>query len=133
MNRWLRGLLGSQGEGQAARYLEKLGFRILARRVANRFGELDLVTLDGETIVFVEVRTRRSLAAGHPGESITEEKQAKLTRAALAFLKQNRLLEQRARFDVVAITWPDGGDTPQIEHYKNAFEPIGNGRGQFFS
>ncbi|HUE14360.1 MAG TPA: YraN family protein, partial [Planctomycetaceae bacterium] len=64
-------------------------------------------------------------------ESVTPEKQARLTRAALAFLKQNRLLEHRSRFDVVAILWPDGTKSPQIEHYKNAFEPAG--LGQFYS
>jgi putative endonuclease len=128
MKRWLRGLLGRDGERQAERLLAKSGFRILARRVANRFGELDLIALDGETVVFVEVRTRRSLDAGHPAESVTPEKQARLTRAALAFLKQNRLLERRCRFDVVAVTWPEGVRKPQLEHYVNAFEPAGFGQ-----
>ena len=109
-------------------FLEQNGIRVLARGVANQFGEIDLVGLDGETIVFVEVRTRRSLDAGHPAESVTAEKQGRLTRAALAFLKQNRLLDRRSRFDVVAILWPDGAKTPQIEHYKNAFEAAGPGR-----
>jgi putative endonuclease len=131
MKGWLRGLLGRRGEQRAASFLAKTGVRVLARGVANQFGEIDLVGLDGETIVFVEVRTRRSLDAGHPAESVTPEKQARLTRAALAFLKQNRLLEHRSRFDVVAILWPDGTKSPQIEHYKNAFEPAG--LGQFYS
>ena len=99
--------------------------------MANRFGEIDLIALDGPTLVFVEVRTRRSLQAGHPAESITTEKQARLTRAALAFLKQKGLLEQPSRFDVVAVTWPEDSRSPRIEHYKNAFEPIG--RGQLYS
>jgi putative endonuclease len=131
MKEWLRGLLGSRGERQAASYLAKHGFRIVARGVTNRFGEIDLVTLEGDTVVFVEVRTRRSLDAGHPAESVTAEKQARLTRAALSFLKQNKLLDRRSRFDVVALVWPDGVRTPQIEHYKNAFEPTGHG--QFYS
>ena len=131
MKRWLRGLLGSQGERRAESFLAKRGFQILARRVSNPFGEIDLIALDGDTVVFVEVRTRRSLDAGHPAESITQEKVEKLTRAALAYLKQNRLLERRSRFDVVAVTWPENSRTPQIEHYRNAFEPAG--RGQLFS
>jgi putative endonuclease len=131
MKEWLRGLLGRKGEQRAARFLAKQGVQVLARGVANQFGEIDLIGLDGETIVFVEVRTRSSLDAGHPAESVTAEKQARLTRAALTFLKQNRLLDRRSRFDVVAILWPDGAKSPQIEHYKNAFEPAG--RGQFYS
>jgi putative endonuclease len=128
MKEWLRGLLGRQGEKRAASFLKKNGIRVLARGVANQFGEIDLVGLDGDTIVFVEVRTRRSLDAGHPAESVTAEKQGRLTRAALAFLKQNRLLDRRSRFDVVAILWPEGAKSPQIEHYKNAFEAAGHGR-----
>ena len=128
MKQWLRGLLGRQGEKQAAAFLKQNGMRVLAKGVANQFGEIDLVGLDGETIVFVEVRTRRSLDAGHPAESVTAEKQGRLTRAALAFLKQNRLLDRRSRFDVVAILWPEGAKTPRIEHYKNAFEAAGHNR-----
>jgi putative endonuclease len=128
MKEWLRGLLGRQGEKRAASFLKQQGIRVLAQGVANQFGEIDLVALDGDTIVFVEVRTRRSTDAGHPAETVTPEKQAHLTRAALAFLKQNRLLERRSRFDVVAILWPEGAKTPQIEHYKNAFEAAGHGR-----
>jgi putative endonuclease len=131
MRQWLRGLLGKRGEKRAAVFLKTLGFRILARGVSNRFGEIDLIALDGETIVFVEVRTRESLDAGHPAESITPDKQAHLTRAALAYLKRHRLLARRARFDVVAILWPEGSRTPEITHYKNAFEPVGFG--QFYS
>jgi putative endonuclease len=131
MKEWLRGLLGNRGERQAAAFLSKNGFRILARGVTNRFGEIDLIALDGETIVFVEVRTRRSLDAGDPAESVTLEKQAHLTRAALAYLKQKRLLELPSRFDVVAIVWPDDAKSPEIRHYKNAFEAVG--RGQFYS
>jgi putative endonuclease len=131
MKQWLRGLLGKRGEKRAAAFLRSHGFRILARGLTNRFGEIDLIALDGETIVFVEVRTRESLDAGHPAESVTPEKQARLTRAALAYLKENRLLERRGRFDVVAIVWPDGSRTPEIKHYRNAFEPAAFG--SFFS
>jgi putative endonuclease len=128
MSDWLRGILGRKGEKQAALFLKKKGFQILARGVANPFGEIDLVARDGDTIVFVEVRTRQSLDAGHPAESVTPEKQARISRAALAFLKQNRLLDCRGRFDVVALLWPEGARSPQIEHYQNAFEAAGIGR-----
>ncbi|MBX3437865.1 MAG: YraN family protein [Planctomycetaceae bacterium] len=123
-------LLGDRGERAAAKFLRRQGYRILARQSRSRIGEIDLIALDGGTLVFVEVKTRSSHAAGHPSEAITLAKQKQLTRAALAWLKRRRLLEQRGRFDVVAITWNDSGP-PQIEHYINAFEPVGSG--QMFS
>ena len=129
--RGARKQLGNRGEIEAAMFLERLGYQILHRQLRGRFGELDLVARDGDTIVFVEVKTRASTAAGHPTESITSAKQAKITRSALAFLKRHRWLHQKARFDVVAIIWPSGNEPPQIQHYINAFEPVGFG--QMFS
>jgi putative endonuclease len=124
----LNRLLGNKGERQAARFLRKRGFRILARQSSGQLGEIDLIARDAETIVFVEVKTRRSNAAGHPVEAITPAKQKKLTRLALAYLKRHHLLEQRARFDVVTLIWPEGARRPEIEHYQNAFEPTGFGQ-----
>lgn len=123
--------LGNQGEIEAARFLEKLGYKILHRQLRGRSGELDLVALDGDTIVFVEVKTRTSLSAGHPTEAITAAKQLKITQSALAFLKQHRWLNRRARFDVISMVWPIGSASPQIDHYKSAFEATGFG--QFYS
>ena len=128
MRRWWRKLLGSGGEREAARYLKKQGFRILARGYRSRLGEIDLVALDGDCFVFVEVKTRRSTDAGRPEEAVTHDKQKRLTRAALGYLRGQGLLERRARFDVVAIVWPDGARTPEITHYRNAFEPTGAGQ-----
>jgi len=129
--RGARKQLGNRGELEAARFLEQLGYKILHRQLRGRFGELDLVARDNDTIVFVEVKTRASTAAGHPTESITTAKQAKITRSALAFLKRHRWLNQRARFDVVSIIWPKRDEPPQIQHYISAFEPVGFG--QMFS
>ena len=94
-------------------------------------GELDLVAIDGRTVVFIEVKTRTSHVAGHPAEAVGPQKQKRLTRLALAYLKRHELLECSSRFDVLAITWPDGTRKPKIEHFKNAFEAVG--RGQMFS
>jgi putative endonuclease len=127
---WLTLLLGDKGERLAVRYLKKQGYRIVARKSRSRIGELDVVAVDGDCIVFVEVKTRSSHVAGQPVEAVTGAKQQQLTRAALAWLKSRGLLERRARFDVVAITWADGGN-PEIQHFRNAFEPTG--RGQMFS
>jgi putative endonuclease len=85
------------------------------------------VAVDGDVVVFVEVKARRQ---GTPAEAVTPEKQRRLTLAALHFLKKHRMLDQRSRFDVVAIIWPDDRGEPQIEHIRDAFEAIG--RGQMF-
>lgn len=124
---WLRKLLGDRGEREAARFLKERGYRILARQSRSRIGEIDLIALEGETIVFVEVKTRSSHAAGHPVEAVTFAKQKQLTRAALAWLKRRSLLDRRCRFDVVAVTWKPGGP-PVIEHFIHAFEAIGSGQ-----
>lgn len=127
MRRWLKKLLGNRGERVAARFLRQAGFRIVARQYGNRWGEIDLIALDGETIVFVEVKTRRSDSAGHPAEAVTFKKQQTMTRMALSYLKRRGLLERSARFDVVAITWPLEAGEPKIEHFRNAFSPTGFG------
>ncbi len=128
---WLAGWLGDEGERLAARYLRRQGYKILARRYRTSLGELDLIARDGDCIVFVEVKTRRDIQAGEPHEAVDARKQAQLTRLALAFLKRYRLLEHRARFDVVSIVWEGNSREPKIVHYRNAFEPPG--RGQLYS
>ena len=117
--------LGQRGEEAAARFLRKLGYIIVARGHRDRIGEIDLVAVDGRTVVFVEVKTRTSQEAGHPADAVDEHKQRQLTRLALSYMKRHDLLECKARFDVVAITWPDHKGKPKIEHFKNAFEPVG--------
>ncbi|MBI3836394.1 MAG: YraN family protein [Planctomycetia bacterium] len=123
--------LGASGERAAERYLRRRRYKIVARRERGRLGELDLVAVDGRTIVFVEVKTRRSRRAGHPAEAVGPQKQQRLTRLALAYLKRHELLEYSSRFDVLAITWPADARNPTIEHIKNAFEAVG--RGQMFN
>jgi putative endonuclease len=123
--------LGKRGERAAGRYLRRRGYKIVARGERGPLGELDLVAVDKRTVVFIEVKTRRSHDAGHPAEAVGPEKQQRLTRLALAYLKRHDLLECAARFDVLAITWPEEARKPVIEHFKNAFEAVG--RGQMFS
>lgn len=129
--RFGRASLGKRGERAAAKYLKRQGYKIVRQGERTTLGELDLVAVDGRTVVFVEVKTRASHDAGHPAEAVDRRKQERLTRLALSFLKQHGLLEHAARFDVVAVTWPESARRPTIEHFKNAFEPTG--RGQMFS
>jgi putative endonuclease len=120
--------LGERGERAAASHLRRLGYKIVAfRQQRHAIGEADIIAVDGRTVVFVEVKTRRSSHSGHPAEAVGVAKQERLARFALAYLKRHDLLEHAARFDVVAVCWPSE-EKPRIEHFKNAFEPPGVGR-----
>ena len=116
--------LGDWGERIAERQLRRDGMRIVARQARSGLGEIDLVAVDGRTVVFVEVKTRRSHEMGHPLEAITGAKQRRLCRAALAYLRRNHLLDCDARFDAVAVTVAEKADRqPTVLHLRNAFEP----------
>lgn len=131
MKNLFRKLLGDRGERAAVRFLKRQGYRIIAKQYRNSYGEVDIIAQDGKVVVFVEVKTRTSTNDGQPFEAVDVRKQEKITRVALAWLKQYGRLEQPARFDVVSILWPDDKGEPQIQHFRNAFEATG--RGQFFS
>lgn len=120
--------LAQRGEKAAARHLRRLGYRIIAQR-DRLWGldEVDLVAVDGRTIVFVEVKTRRDQQRGHPAEAVGPDKQRRLTRLAQAFLKRHGLLDRPARFDVVAVTWPEHARRPIIEHIPDAFQAAEGG------
>lgn len=118
----LNRLLGERGERAAARHLKRNGLRILLRGYRTEQGEIDLIARDGDTLVFVEVKARRH---GVPAEAVTPEKRRRLTNVAMQFMRRYDALEVRSRFDVVAIVWPDDRTPPQIEHFRNAFEPVG--------
>ena len=116
----LRAILGLRGERRAARFLRRKGHRILVRNYTCRLGEMDLITLDGDTVVFVEVKTRRSCDLQHPFEAVGPEKQRRLSRIARYFLTSRGAQNAAARFDVVSIVWPERG-APVIEHFEHAF------------
>ena len=117
--------LGPRGELAAERALLRKGMIVLYRGYEDKFGEIDLIVVDQRAIVFVEVKTRTSDYAGTPEEAVDANKESHLTRTAIGFLKWHRLTEYAARFDVVAIVWPDESVEPEIRHYQNAFAPVG--------
>lgn len=113
--------LGESGESMAAVFLKKRGCRILERNFRLKIGEIDIIAREGNTICFIEVKTRRTVAYGAPAESVGRSKRRKLSRMALAYLQSRKLGDTGARFDVVAITLSPGGQ-PCIEWLKDAFE-----------
>lgn len=118
--------LGAAGERYTAKWLKRQGYRIVGQGLRSRFGELDLVAKDGPTLVFVEVKTRRSSERGEPVEAVGYEKQRRLVRAALEYMRKHRLLGVACRFDVVSIVWPEDSAEPGVKHYKAAFDAAGH-------
>ena len=113
---------GDAAEAQARQYLEQHGLRLLAQNWRSRVGELDLVMLDADTVVFVEVRYRRHSAWGGAAESVDARKREKLSRAAQHFLQQEaRWAKYPCRFDVIAIT-ADSQAPAQLDWIQNAFD-----------
>lgn len=113
--------VGKTGEGLAVDFLKSRRYRIIERNFRCRGGEVDIIARSGETIVFVEVKTRSSEAFGTPAQSVTLFKQRQIARAAQVWLAANRLQDQPARFDVVAILL-GGAEQPRIDHLIDAFE-----------
>jgi putative endonuclease len=110
---------GRGGEDAACTYLEGRGFRILDRNVRSRTGELDIVARDGATLVFVEVKRRRSRGHGAAIEAVTRHKRRRIVAAARRYTASRGLSEQPIRFDVIAID-PDG-----LRHERSAFDASG--------
>ena len=122
--------LGERGERHAAKFLRRQGYKIVATRRRLRYGEIDVVAVDGKTVVFVEVKTRRSETGPRPALAVDDLRRRRMTRAALAFLKSHGLLEYASRFDIVEVIWPVEQRQASIEHHRNAFPA--EGQGQFF-
>jgi len=118
-----RAALGISGEDLAARYLEASGYALLERRwrsANDHTGEIDLIVREGDEIVFVEVKTRRTGDYGHPEEAVTRFKQDQLRRTAWAYLKEKGLTRRAWRIDVVAIGLAPGAARPKLRHIRFA-------------
>ena len=111
---------GKLSEDVAVAFLKQHRLRIVAQNVRCPLGEIDLIARDGKTLVFVEVKSHFAAGYGVPQEMVSRSKQKRLTRLARWYLKQHRLENQPARFDVVAISWKDA--KPEITWIANAFE-----------
>ena len=111
---------GQEGEAIAARYLKRNGYKILERNYRNRIGEIDIIAEEKGTLVFVEVKTRRNDRFGNPKWAVTFRKQQKISMVALSYLKELRMSNRKARFDVVTVT--EDLKKPTVEIVRNAFE-----------
>ncbi len=113
--------LGRLGERLAAEHLSRLGFDIVARNHRTRFGELDLIGFDGETLVIVEVKTRRS--GGAPFDALTPAKQRRVRQMGASWLMEtsDRPRAERIRFDAIGVTIDPRGRLAGLEHLEGAF------------
>jgi putative endonuclease len=116
----LRATLGKIGEDLACGELERRGYVIVARRYRRRSGELDIIARDGQTTVFVEVKTRGGLEFGAAAEAVTSLKRRRMVALARDYLARHRLVDRPCRFDVVTIQFD--GDRAVIDVYQNAFD-----------
>ena len=111
---------GKLAEEAAVNFLKEKGYKILSRNFKTKLGEVDVVARDRDTYCFIEVKSRNSDRFGLPQEAVSALKQRQISKAALGYLKKNRLLNEKARFDVVSIMYQNS--SPVIDLIKNAFE-----------
>jgi putative endonuclease len=111
---------GQRGEELAAAHFDRLGYAILARNHRTRFGELDLVAFDGQTLVFAEIKTRR---VGEPWASLHERKRTQVKRMAVSWLTEStdRPYAAALRFDAVAVLLDERGELLRLDHLEGAF------------
>lgn len=112
--------LGKAGEQLAVDYLHRQGYQIIERNFRTRNGEIDIIAKQASFLVFVEVKTRRSLQYGQPAEAVTYRKQQKLIQTALLYLQESPLAATGYRFDVMEI-FIDANNNPHFHHIPNAF------------
>ena len=109
-----RRTFGDNAEALAARHLEGKGMKMLARQFRTRYGEIDLIAKDGDEVVFVEVKARKTNDFGYPEESVTTSKLQKIMHCAEIYLRQHKWDDRPHRVDVVAIEY--GMNPPRVTH-----------------
>ena len=112
--------LGDFGENLAFKKIKRLGYKKILRNYRCPLGEVDLIAKDGDTLVFIEIKTRKGRSIGYAKEAVNAKKKRQLSKVALAYMKSNNCRDIKARFDVVAICL--GRGEPEIEVIKNAFD-----------
>jgi len=112
--------IGKRGEDAAAAYLERSGLTIVERNWRSTGGEIDIVALEGETLVFCEVKTRRTSSKGTGDEAITPAKRKRYTRLAVAYIQASGIEIPLVRFDVISILVV-AEDRALLRHHRAAF------------
>ena len=113
--------LGTIGENIAVKYLNKNGYQIIERNFRKRYGEIDIIAKDKDYTVFIEVKLRRSVKYGYPGEAVNLYKQNKIKKIAEVYLYENNGYDYKIRFDVIEIIMDKDNNIQSINLIKNAF------------
>ena len=121
MTLWKIGL-GRSGEKEAVELLQQSGYKILGRNVRAKFGEIDVVARDGQTLCFIEVKARSTTEFGFPEEGVVPQKRRQLIRLAQWYLQRERLPDCPVRFDVVSILFGPNKSPARTRLIKGAFE-----------
>jgi putative endonuclease len=114
-------LKGSYGENLARSYLRRKNYRIVAKNYRCGLGEIDIVARKGDLLVFAEVKSRRDNGLVEPFESVTREKQSRLSRLAEHFVVCHGFTDMMLRFDVISILFDAGGKVRKFVHIEDAF------------
>ena len=112
--------LGQRGETLGWNFLKKQGYALMEKNYRTRLGEIDVVARKDQTVVFIEIKTRRDTRFGLPEEAVDWRKRQKLSRLAESYLQEKGLEDQPVRFDILSITW-DGMREPQFSLLEDAF------------
>jgi len=113
---------GKEGEKIAAAYLKKNGYRIIEINFRCPIGEIDIIAKEKDDLVFVEVKTRKSIELGYPEQAVGKRKQKRMSQLALWYLQKRKIADTNARFDVVAVTLIPKKN--EVKLIKNAFDFI---------
>lgn len=122
---WYRRWFGLRAERWAAKFLKRAGFRVIGRNVQDALGEIDVLAIDGDSVVIVEVRSSETRSPHETAATVNAEKQRRLTDAAVRFVKRRKLWNVTVRFDVLAVRWPPGAGEPEVLHLRHAFQAVG--------
>jgi len=109
--------VGGLGEKIASDFLKKSGYRVIEKNFRSRYGEIDIIALDGQDIVFVEVKLRNNLSFGSGREAVSPAKQLRIIKSAVDYIKKKSLEGRNVRFDVIEVC----GRRDTVEHIKSAF------------
>lgn len=112
---------GKKGEDIAVSYLKKQGYKIIERNYKTKLGEIDIIASDKGVVAFIEVRSNNSGKFGSPLETINRDKELKITRPALMYIKRHKLEDSPCRFDIVSVKAVDSV-CPEIELIRDAFD-----------
>ena len=120
--RFAKDVLGEAGEKRATKFLKSKGYKIVARNVRFSIGEIDIIAQAEKTLIFIEVKTRKSAQYCHPREVVDKKKRQKIKQMAMQYYRNKKYSKMgfAIRFDIITLIWPEG-EEPKIEHFVDAF------------